>query len=67
MITFLVMAGLFGLPAVAHAHSGTLLQVASNFLPLIAAFFSASIFTFRHRIQRFVSFILSKTKRKHHR
>ena len=67
MITLLVLAVLFGLPSVAHAHSGTLLQAASNFLPLLTAFFSASIFTFRHRIQRFISFVLSKAIRKQNR
>ncbi len=67
MIILLVLAVSFGLPAVAHAHSGTLLQAASSFLPLIAAFFSASLYTFRHRIQRFISFVLSKAIRKQNR
>ena len=64
MLAFLVLAGILGIPAVCHAHSGTVFKAATSILPLLLPFLSAAMFAFRRRIQHFLAAILRKTTKR---
>ena len=64
MLTFLVFAGILGVPAVCHAHSGTVFRAATSILPLLLPFLSAAMFACRRRIQQFFAAILRKTTKR---
>ena len=64
MLAFLVLAGILGVPAVCHAHSGTVFRAATSILPLLLPFLSAAIFACRNRVRHFFAAILRKTTKR---
>lgn len=60
MKVYLMIVALIAVPSIALAHSGTLLNTAANYVPIILAVFPMLLKLFSKLVQKVYSFFIKK-------